>query len=371
MRRWIFAASALVVAFTLMSLAFDVAARRAYGVERPWVGVLARDLLPSSLSLAVMPVLLYLGSFAPWFASETSVYRYQVSGGGSGALGWVPAAWRSLWYYQSGILKFHEGLTNAAGNHHPWESKPWTWPMGLRPMLYAVETGPDRCGADECARVQMLIGTPAIWWAALPVLAWAVWSFAGRRDWRYGVVLVAYGAAFAPWFANIDRQMYFFYATLMAPFLFIALVWFVISLVFTTLAPGAVSRAVARVQLSSLKIFAIGAFSFVLIATAVVGGSITLPNYLSATIAFLGAVVVLLGFVFGRVVLQVSAGKLIQKHFLAGNNRSETLALLIGVLAWTLVLSLPYVWLIALFVIFAAGVGLVLTGKTSPKWQNP
>ncbi|MBK6590214.1 MAG: hypothetical protein IPG22_18190 [Acidobacteria bacterium] len=147
--------------------------------------------------------------------------------------------------------------------------------------------------------------------------------------------------------------------------------WFVISLVFTTLAPGAVSRAVARVQLSSLKIFAIGAFSFVLIATAVVGGSITLPNYLSATIAFLGAVVVLLGFVFGRVVLQVSAGKLIQKHFLAGNNRSETLALLIGVLAWTLVLSLPYVWLIALFVIFAAGVGLVLTGKTSPKWQNP
>jgi len=212
-----------VVAFTLMSLAFDVAARRAYGVERPWVGVLARDLLPSSLSLAVMPVLLYLGSFAPWFASETSVYRYQVSGGGSGALGWVPAAWRSLWYYQSGILKFHEGLTNAAGNHHPWESKPWTWPMGLRPMLYAVETGPDRCGADECARVQMLIGTPAIWWAALPVLAWAVWSFAGRRDWRYGVVLVAYGAAFAPWFANIDRQMYFFYATLMAPFLIIGL----------------------------------------------------------------------------------------------------------------------------------------------------
>lgn len=153
--------------------------------------------------------------------------------------------------------------------------------------------------------------------------------------------------------------------------LFIALVWFVISLVFTTLAPGAVSRAVARVQISSLKIFAIGAVSFVLIATAVVGGSITLPNYLSATIAFLGAVVVLLGFVFGRVVLQVSAGKLIQKHFLAGNDRSETLALLIGVLAWTLLLSLPYVWLIALFVIFAAGVGLVLTGKTSPKWQNP
>lgn len=153
--------------------------------------------------------------------------------------------------------------------------------------------------------------------------------------------------------------------------LLIALVWFVISLVFTTLAPGAVSRAVARVQISTLKIFAIGAFSFLAIATVIVGGSITLPNYLGAGVAFLGAIVVLLGFVFGRVVLQVSAGKLIQKHFLAGSNRSETLALLIGVLTWTLLLSLPYVWIIALFVIFAAGVGLVLTGKTSPKWQNP
>lgn len=158
---------------------------------------------------------------------------------------------------------------------------------------------------------------------------------------------------------------------ILAQRLLIALVWFVISLVFTTLAPGAVSRAVARVQISSLKIFAIGAVSFLLIATAIVSGSIMLPTYLSATIAFLGAVIVLLGFVFGRVVLQVSAGKLIQKHFLAGNNRSETLALLIGVLAWTLLLSLPYVWLIALFVIFSAGVGLVLTGKTSPRWQNP
>jgi len=210
-----------VVAFTLLSLAFDVAARRAYRVQRPWLGVLRRDVVPSSLSLAVMPALIYLATFAPWFASETAVYRYQVSAGDPGPPGWLPAAWRSLWYYQSGILKFHEGLTSSAGNHHPWESKPWTWPMGLRPMLYAVETGPDRCGGSGCMRVQMLIGTPAIWWLALPVLAWSLWAFLGRRDWRYGAVLVGYAAAFAPWFANIDRQMYFFYATVMAPFLVI------------------------------------------------------------------------------------------------------------------------------------------------------
>ena len=29
--------------------------------------------------------------------------------------------------------------TNSAGNHHPW-TKPWTGPMGLRPMLYYYAT---------------------------------------------------------------------------------------------------------------------------------------------------------------------------------------------------------------------------------------
>lgn len=153
--------------------------------------------------------------------------------------------------------------------------------------------------------------------------------------------------------------------------LVIALFWFLVSLTLTTLAPGAVSRAVARVHLSWLKVGAIGAGSFLLIAILVFGGTLVLPNYLSTTLALMGGLVLILGFVFGRVVLQVSIGKLIQKHFLAGNNRSETLGILIGVLAWTLLLSLPYVWVIALFAIFAVGIGLVFTGRTSPKWHNP
>jgi len=85
----------------------------------------------------------------------------------------------------------------------------------------------------------------------------------------------------------------------------------------------------------------------------------------------MGMLLLLLGYVFGRVSLQVSLGKLFQKHFLSEKNRSETLAILIGVLLWTLLLSLPYVWLIALFLVFTMGIGLVLTGRTPMKWQNP
>lgn len=153
--------------------------------------------------------------------------------------------------------------------------------------------------------------------------------------------------------------------------LVLALFWFVISLVMTTIAPGAVSRAVARINLSIVKVCAFGSLTFVLILGFMIGGAISLPNYLSATLALMGILLLMLGYVFGRVALQVSLGKAVQKHFLSDNNRSETLAILIGVLLWTLILSLPYIWVIALFSIFAVGIGLVVTGRAVPKWQNP
>ncbi|GAA1481527.1 dolichyl-phosphate-mannose--protein mannosyltransferase [Gordonia sinesedis] len=214
-----------VVFFTLLAIGFDVAARKAYHVHRPWMGTLVRDVIPAGMGLVVMPIAIYIASFAAWFAGETSVYRYQVGNtiGSDGPFGWVPGAWRSLWYYEAGILKFHEGLTNSAGNQHPWESKPWTWPMSLRPMLYALTNGPDQCGGGECVRAQMLIGSPAMWWLALPMILWGLWSWLVRRDWRYAAVLTGYAAGFLPWFVALDRQMYFFYATVLAPFLVMGL----------------------------------------------------------------------------------------------------------------------------------------------------
>src|SRR5690606_1848565 len=57
----------------------------------------------------------------------------------------------------------------------------------------------------------------------LPVLGWGLWRMIFRADWRYAAVLVGYGAGLLPWFVNLDRQMYFFYATPMAPFLVLGL----------------------------------------------------------------------------------------------------------------------------------------------------
>ncbi len=148
------------------------------------------------------------------------------------------------------------------------------------------------------------------------------------------------------------------------------LFWFVISLVLTTIAPGAVSRAVARFQLSALKIFAFGSLGFVALVAAVMSSLSYLPNYVYTIVVLMAFTLLLLSFVFGRVALQVSVGKQIQKRFLPENKHSETLALLLGAFVWTVLLSIPYLWIFALIVLTAASLGLVLTARSANSWQK-
>ncbi|MBY0442731.1 MAG: phospholipid carrier-dependent glycosyltransferase [Mycobacteriaceae bacterium] len=214
-----------VVFFGMMSLAFDVTARRQYQVRRPWLGVARRDLAPTAYALLIIPFVVYLASYAAWFASETAIDRHE-AGQAIGVRGVIPLpdALRSLWYYTYRAYQFHSGLTNSAGNYHPWESKPWAWPMSLRPVLYAIDQqNVAGCGTQSCVKAVMLVGTPALWWLSVPVGIYAGWRTAVRHDWRYAAVLTGYCAGWLPWFADIDRQMYFFYAAPMAPFLVMAI----------------------------------------------------------------------------------------------------------------------------------------------------
>ncbi|RSM88744.1 dolichyl-phosphate-mannose--protein mannosyltransferase [Kibdelosporangium aridum] len=202
-----------MAAFGVMMIIWDATARRAAGVKHPWVGTLRRDLLPGLWALLVVPVLVYLATWWAWFASETAVDRHLMG-----------TALRSLWTYSGNVLNFHEELVTKPGQQHPWESKPWTWPMGLRPMLYYTDGTTTGCGESSCVSATMLIGTPAMWWLALPMVAWGLWRMIGRLDWRYAAVLVAYLAGLLPWFLNLDRQMYFFYMTPVSAFLVLGLV---------------------------------------------------------------------------------------------------------------------------------------------------
>jgi len=92
-------------------------------------------------------------------------------------------------------------------------------------MLYYFADGEQirGCGGEQCVKAVMLVGTPAMWWLALPMLAWGGWQLLVRRDWRWAAVLTGYTATLLPWFATLDRQMYYFYAVPLAPFLVMGL----------------------------------------------------------------------------------------------------------------------------------------------------
>ena len=148
------------------------------------------------------------------------------------------------------------------------------------------------------------------------------------------------------------------------------LFWFVVSFGLTTLAPGSISRAIARFQLSTTKVTVVGVVTFVVMLVGVIGSVNALPDYLSVSLGLMAFVLLMLAYVFGRVSLQLSVGKFLQKNLLPDGNRSETIAILFGVIFWTVLLSVPYVWTLAVLALFIAGLGLVLTARTANVWRQ-
>jgi dolichyl-phosphate-mannose-protein mannosyltransferase len=118
---------------------------------------------------------------------------------------------------------WHFSVTLNAG--HPYKSQPWTWLMMSRPVSFYYAT-PKTCGVKSCSQEVLALGTPLIWWAAIPaLLACAVWWLT-RRDWRAGAVLVGVAAGWLPWFWfawHDHRTEFSFYAVAFEPFLIIAI----------------------------------------------------------------------------------------------------------------------------------------------------
>ena len=214
-----------IIGFAILSVIWDISARKQYGLRHPVTAMFRRDFLPSVWSLGIVPVLTYLASYWAWFTSETGWDRHV----DAGTPGILPAGIRSLITMTLQMLKTSAGIltpTNPA-DRHPWESKPFAWPMSTRPVLYYLSGGQGTtgCGAghNDCVERILVVGTPTMWFLAFFVAAWALWRAVGRLDWRYAAVLVAYGFGYLPWMTIWERQMYFFYMTPLAPFLVIGI----------------------------------------------------------------------------------------------------------------------------------------------------
>ena len=141
------------------------------------------------------------------------------------------------------------------------------------------------------------------------------------------------------------------------------LFWFVVSLVLTTVSPGAVSRAVGRLYLTSLNIALIGSLAMIVITLGNLGSLKFLPAPLGFVVWLMLTVLMLLAYIFGYVCVQAATGKRLQKFFFGEGRRSESTALLLGAVFWTAVLSIPYVWAATLVGLLIVSLGLVLTAR--------
>ncbi len=152
--------------------------------------------------------------------------------------------------------------------------------------------------------------------------------------------------------------------------LFSVLFWFIVSLALATITPGAVGRAIVRFQLSTLKVFGIGALGFIVTTLALMFSLELLPSFLSVILCLMAFVLIMLAYVFGRVALQASVGKWFLKKISPDKKPSEAFALVIGAAFWTLLLSIPYIWTVALFALFIASIGLILTARSIETWKE-
>ncbi|MFG2114636.1 dolichyl-phosphate-mannose--protein mannosyltransferase [Streptomyces sp. NPDC048718] len=219
----------VMVAFGLMTVVWDVGARRTAGAVRPYATVARRDLVPAFVSVVPVAIATYVASWTGWLATDNGYFRHwakqqDLTTGGGGTWGRLPEWLRSLWHYETEVYAFHVGLHEP----HTYQSNPWSWIVLGRPVSYFYESpapGVNGCPADageKCAQEVLALGTPLLWWAACFAILYVLWRWVFRRDWRAGAIACGIAAGWLPWFLYQERTIFLFYAVLFVPFLCLA-----------------------------------------------------------------------------------------------------------------------------------------------------
>ena len=141
------------------------------------------------------------------------------------------------------------------------------------------------------------------------------------------------------------------------------LFWFIVSIALTAVSPGAVGRAAARLQLTLPRVALIGLVGALVLGPGATAALNFLPPALAALVGVTALLLILLSYLFGRVVIHAATGRWLQRVLLPEDRRSESVALLLGAALWAVVLALPYVWPFVVFSLVVLSLGLALTAR--------
>ncbi|OUM40809.1 phospholipid carrier-dependent glycosyltransferase [Arthrobacter agilis] len=209
-----------IAAFGLLTVAWDMSARRIAGVHHWVLGGAVKDGLLAFVAVVPVALLTYLATWTGWFLSEDAYDRAWAEQNPSDSWGWLPEALRSLAEYHRSAYTFHQGL----GSDHPYEASAWSWLVMGRPTSFYYEK-PSGCGTDACSQAVTVLGNPLIWWSAALSLLVLLFCWIGRRDWRAAVILTGVAAGYLPWFLYPERTTFYFYAVAFEPYLVLSLVY--------------------------------------------------------------------------------------------------------------------------------------------------
>jgi hypothetical protein len=145
--------------------------------------------------------------------------------------------------------------------------------------------------------------------------------------------------------------------------LLVVLFWFVVALAFTWVMPGTISRGIARLQLTSVRVAAIGLIGAIAFFAAVFACLAVMPEPVQVMVGLLAIVLWVVAGLFGRVILYAATGKWLQRKYVPFGKNSESVALLLGTGFWVLLTSLPYVWPFMAAFILIISFGLALTAR--------
>lgn len=189
-----------------------------------------------------------------------------------------------------------------------------------------------------------------------------------RGDGTETVVMAGSGQQLRDFFANPTRELLMpdLDRNYLGWRIAAALSSFLLAIILVAIAPAQVSRASERLSADALRIGAIGLIG-TLAGIVLVGLTlVALPGPFSAVISGLLLLAVIVIQLFGRVVAYFLVGRWLQRRLLGERSRSQSVALLLGVLALALLGSLPVIGALLVFGIFILSIGLVLTIPASP-----
>lgn len=150
----------------------------------------------------------------------------------------------------------------------------------------------------------------------------------------------------------------------------VVLFWFLVSLAFTAAMPGTISRGIARLQLTSLRVAAIGLIGVVVLFGFVILCLWIMPEPVRVLVGLLALLLWIVAGLFGRVILYAATGRWIQRKYIPAGKNSEAVALLLGTTFWVLLTSLPYVWPFMATFILIISFGLALTARYRVGWSH-